>query len=315
MRPFIVVDKLHIDVILGTDALKAFRAVVDLDENSVTLKDTGEKFSIGSPSVEEMYSTKISSTVRIRPGGQALVVTDGLGEVAEETTVLVEGLVDLDASVRVARSLCTVHDKKVVVEVCSPSTEEMVIKKGTLLAAVSVVPESAFETTVSSPADESEPFSPGEKAPAKHESDWIHATIAASSQTTDASPDAMPELDKVLQAELKIDFSDSKLGDEQKELFSDLLGSFKDMFVETSIKPGRADLLEFSIDTGDSAPIKQRPYRVSKAEGDVMESEIQQYQEVSLIRPSSSPWASPVLIIRKPDGGPASASTIDASTP
>ncbi|KAE9327482.1 hypothetical protein PR003_g16010 [Phytophthora rubi] len=304
MRPFIVVDKLHIDVILGTDALKAFRAVVDLDENSVTLKDTGEKFSIGSPRVEEMYSTKISSTVRIRPGGQALVVTDVLGEVAEETTVLVEGLVDLDASVRVTRSLCTVHDKKVVVEVCNPSTEEMVIKKGTLIAAVSVVPESAFETsTVPSPADESEPFSPEENAAATRESDWIHATIAASSLTTDASPDTMPELDKVLQAELKVDFSDSKLGDEQKELFSDLLGSFKDMFVETSMKPGRTDLLEFSIDTGDSAPIKQRPYRVSKAEGDVMESEIQQYQELSLIRPSSSPWASPVLMIRKPDGG------------
>ncbi|KAE9180298.1 hypothetical protein PF004_g24881 [Phytophthora fragariae] len=303
-RPFIVVDKLHIDVILGTDALKAFRAVVDLDENVVTLKDTGETFSIGSPRVEEMYSTKISSTVRICPGGQALVVTDVLGDVAEETTVLVEGLVDLDASVRVARSLCIVHDKKVVVEVCNPSTEEMVIKKGTLVAAVSVVPESAFEaTTVPSPADESEPFPPGEKAPTKRESDWIHATIAASSPTTDASPDAMPELDKVLQAELKIDFSDSKLGDEQKELFSDLLGSLKDMFVETSMKPGRTDLLEFSIDTGDSAPIKQRPYRVSKAEGDVMESAIQQYQELSLIRPSSSPWASPVLMIRKPDGG------------
>ncbi|KAE9123339.1 hypothetical protein PF010_g6156 [Phytophthora fragariae] len=70
MRPFIVVDKLHIDVILGTDALKAFRAVVDLDENLVTLKDTGEKFSIGFPRVEEMYSTKMSSTVRTHPGGR-----------------------------------------------------------------------------------------------------------------------------------------------------------------------------------------------------------------------------------------------------
>ncbi|KAE9019770.1 hypothetical protein PF011_g5691 [Phytophthora fragariae] len=132
MRPFIVVDKLHIDVILGTDALKAFRAVVDLDENLVTLKDT----------------------------------------VAEETTVLVEELVDLDASVRVARFLCTVHNKKVVVEVCNPPTEEMVIKKGTLIAAVSVVPESAFETTsVPSPADESEPFSPARNASAKRELD------------------------------------------------------------------------------------------------------------------------------------------------
>lgn len=106
------------------------------------------------------------------PWGQALIVTDVLGEVAEETTVLVEGLVDLDASVRVARFLCTVHNKKVVVEVCNPPTEEMVIKKGTLIAAVSVVSESAFETTsVPSPADESEPFSPERNASAKRELD------------------------------------------------------------------------------------------------------------------------------------------------
>ncbi|KAH9171777.1 hypothetical protein AeNC1_017768, partial [Aphanomyces euteiches] len=33
-----------------------------------------------------------------------------------------------------------------------------------------------------------------------------------------------------------------------------------------------------------------------------MEAEIQQYLELGLIRPSTSPWASPVLMIRKPDG-------------
>jgi hypothetical protein len=75
------------------------------------------------------------------------------------------------------------------------------------------------------------------------------------------------------------------------------------MFVETSMTPGRTDLLEFEIDTGTHPPIKQRPYRVSKAEGDVMGAEIQQYLSLGHIRPSTSPWASPVLMIRKLDGG------------
>ncbi|KAE8909759.1 hypothetical protein PF007_g5974 [Phytophthora fragariae] len=113
----------------------------------------------------------------------------------------------------------------------------------------------------------------------------------------------MPGLEEDRLAELDVDFTDSKLGEEQRVLMADLLGAFRDMFVETSLKPGRTDLLEFSIDTGTQAPIKQRPYRVSLAEGDVMEAEIQQYQELDLIRPSTSPWASPVLMIRKPDGG------------
>ncbi|OWY98689.1 hypothetical protein PHMEG_00030484 [Phytophthora megakarya] len=61
--------------------------------------------------------------------------------------------------------------------------------------------------------------------------------------------------------------------------------------------------MEFSIDTGTSPPIKSQPYRVSNAEGDVMEAEINQYLGLNLIRPSTSPWSSPVLMIRKPDGG------------
>ncbi|KAE9015944.1 hypothetical protein PR001_g14773 [Phytophthora rubi] len=229
-----MVDKLCIDVILGTDALEAFRAVVGVAVN-VT-----------------------------RPDGQALVVTDVQGEIAEDVTVLVKGLVDFDAAVRVARSLCTVHEKKVIVEVCNPSTEEMIIKKGTPLAAILVVPESIFMAAAQSfPAEEAESASLAENASSKRESDWIHAVIDASPTAEGASSEHMSELDKVLETEPKVDISDSKLGGEKKELFTGLLDSFRDLFVETSLKPGRTDLLEFSIDTGDSAPIKQRPDRVS----------------------------------------------------
>ncbi|GMF32082.1 unnamed protein product [Phytophthora fragariaefolia] len=63
------------------------------------------------------------------------------------------------------------------------------------------------------------------------------------------------------------------------------------------------DLLKVEIDTGDNRPIKQQPYRVSVADGEVMEAEVEEYLDLGLIRPSNSPWASPVLMIRKPDGG------------
>ncbi|OWZ08239.1 hypothetical protein PHMEG_00019251 [Phytophthora megakarya] len=75
------------------------------------------------------------------------------------------------------------------------------------------------------------------------------------------------------------------------------------MFVESSKKSGRTDLLKFEIDTGSNPPFKSQPYRVSGAEGEVMESEIQQYLDLGFIRESCSPWASPVLMIRKTDGG------------
>ncbi|POM66030.1 Hypothetical protein PHPALM_18171 [Phytophthora palmivora] len=139
--PFVVAKRLHVDVILGTDTLKAFRAVIDLEADTVMLKSTGEVFPIGSPRVEEMHTSRINSTVRIRPGGQVLVVADVRGETEEASTVLVEGWPELDSTVQVARTLCTVHNKKVVVDVCNSSTQEVIIKKGTLIATVT---ESAF---------------------------------------------------------------------------------------------------------------------------------------------------------------------------
>ncbi|GMF43383.1 unnamed protein product [Phytophthora fragariaefolia] len=102
---------------------------------------------------------------------------------------------------------------------------------------------------------------------------------------------------------MKADVSQSRLTEEQKALFQQELDRFRSMFVVSSKKQGRTDLLEFEIDTGSNVSIKQQPYRVSIEEGDVMEADIQQYLELGLIRPSTSPWASPVLVIRKPDGG------------
>ncbi|KAG2763012.1 hypothetical protein PC129_g9101 [Phytophthora cactorum] len=103
--------------------------------------------------------------------------------------------------------------------------------------------------------------------------------------------------------DFEVDFLDSSLGAEQRRLIVEMLKGMRDLFVETSKKPGRTELLKFSIDTGTHLPIKQPPYRVSKAEEDVMESEIQEYLDLGLIRPSTSPWTSHVLMIRKPDGG------------
>ncbi|KAE8879049.1 hypothetical protein PF007_g21414 [Phytophthora fragariae] len=49
LRTVVAVDRLHVNAILGTDTLKAFRSVMDLDENIMTLKDSGEVIALGSP--------------------------------------------------------------------------------------------------------------------------------------------------------------------------------------------------------------------------------------------------------------------------
>ncbi|KAG2833163.1 hypothetical protein PC129_g3311 [Phytophthora cactorum] len=65
IRPFGVVDRLYVDVILVTDTLTAYRAVFDPNENAFILKDTDEVFPLGTPRIEELHQSKISSTIRL----------------------------------------------------------------------------------------------------------------------------------------------------------------------------------------------------------------------------------------------------------
>ncbi|KAE8897164.1 hypothetical protein PF005_g7023 [Phytophthora fragariae] len=85
LRTFAVVDRLHVHALHGTDALKAFRAVIDVEESVMTLKETGETIRLGTPRVEEMYVSRINSTVRLCPGGQALVVANIMGKAPEDS--------------------------------------------------------------------------------------------------------------------------------------------------------------------------------------------------------------------------------------
>ncbi|OWZ03520.1 hypothetical protein PHMEG_00024737 [Phytophthora megakarya] len=74
----------------------------------------------------------------------ALVLTNLIGDTPEGSAVLVEAVMNLPPVLGVTRSLGTIKDGQVVVEICNVSTEEYWVKKGTTIAAVSVVPDSAF---------------------------------------------------------------------------------------------------------------------------------------------------------------------------
>ena len=61
--------------------------------------------------------------------------------------------------------------------------------------------------------------------------------------------------------------------------------------------------LEFIIDLlPRTAPIAKRPYRMAANELEELKKQLRQLQEKGYIRPSSSPWGSPVLFIKKKDG-------------
>ena len=53
---------------------------------------------------------------------------------------------------------------------------------------------------------------------------------------------------------------------------------------------------------GDAKPIKQVPYRVNPEQRAVLSREITAMLELGLIKEDHSPWSSPVVLVKKPDG-------------
>ena len=57
------------------------------------------------------------------------------------------------------------------------------------------------------------------------------------------------------------------------------------------------------MDVGDSAPIKQHPYRVSPMKKEILDKEVQYMLKNDIIEESQSNWSSPCILVPKHDGG------------
>ncbi|CAK1587290.1 unnamed protein product [Parnassius mnemosyne] len=65
---------------------------------------------------------------------------------------------------------------------------------------------------------------------------------------------------------------------------------------------GKTGLVQHKINTGQELPIRQRPRRLPVAREKEVETMIEGMVKDGVIEPSSSPWCSPVVLVKKKDG-------------
>ena len=66
---------------------------------------------------------------------------------------------------------------------------------------------------------------------------------------------------------------------------------------------GQTDLAQHRIDTGDAPPLRQPPRRLPLSKREEAQRAIQEIHQQGLIEPSTSPWSSPIVLVKKKDGG------------
>ena len=95
----------------------------------------------------------------------------------------------------------------------------------------------------------------------------------------------------------------SMLTEKEQSLLDALVeGYASNVFAPLKDMPPARPSFDHQIPTGDAAPIAKKVYRMSPLELRTLQEQLDELLKLDYIRPSSSPWASPVLFVKKKDG-------------
>ena len=94
----------------------------------------------------------------------------------------------------------------------------------------------------------------------------------------------------------------SHISETQRQKIQDLLDRNADLFAKNDCDLGETHLVKAKLEKGDAAPIKQNPYRLPFSQRKLVENHVQDMLKAGVIKPSQSPWASPIVVVDKKDG-------------
>jgi Retroviral aspartyl protease./Reverse transcriptase (RNA-dependent DNA polymerase). len=94
----------------------------------------------------------------------------------------------------------------------------------------------------------------------------------------------------------------SNLSEQQRTQLLSVLNEFRDCFAEQMNELGKTNVTEMRIDLHDNVPVTFRPYRLAHAERMVVRGIVQDLLDNGIIRNSQSPYASPILLVKKKTG-------------
>ena len=99
-----------------------------------------------------------------------------------------------------------------------------------------------------------------------------------------------------------VDLTEAMLSKQEKHYLHLLMDEYKGIFAKDSNDLGVYTDVKHEVDTGEAAPVKQKAYRAPFKVRENQKKQIREMLESGVIKPSSSPWASPVVMVHKKDG-------------
>ena len=115
---------------------------------------------------------------------------------------------------------------------------------------------------------------------------------------TPLPPDKMEKLFE----QIKLKEGTSHWTEDQQKWVRSVIEKYSFLFAMDSLDLGRTDMVKHHIDLTDYTPIKDRYRRIPPHQYKEVRKHLKEMLDIGAIRRSNSPWASPVILVRKKDG-------------
>ena len=266
----IVVESLTTEAILGRDFLVSNNCVVNVGKHLLHFENHRITVSLDSPPDGQQIahvSVILDDTLQIPPRSEVEVMAK-IPEVATGGTWLVEGSQKEHNAVLVARAVVTPERREVPVRLLNVREEQITVKGGTTIAQMDAVQE-----------------------------EHVTSTISAIQESGGAE---IPEEKRQLLWEVVMRSGENLSEPEREQLFS-LLLDYDDIFASSPDDFGRTGRIKHTIDTGNSPPVRQPVRRIPPIRREESHNLLQGMLDKEVIKPSTSPWASPIVLVQKTD--------------
>lgn len=257
----IVLSACSHSVILGWDFLSRHHAIIDCDRAEVELFPEVEK-----PQDETTAKLRVNDDTHIPPGSSALVPLS-CNSISDATVVFEpSGLICARKGLSLPFAVLDIATGAGTMLISNPTSFPTTLFRGECLGVV-------------------EEVNPGLLVSVFEELTPVDITALG----LQSPPD-----DTLLRSAIDDDLPSA----ERDELLT-LIHRFTSSFDCCDTALGRTSTVCHEIDTGTHAPLRQRPYRVSSTERRVIDEQVADMLKRNVIRPSVSPWASPVVLVKK----------------
>ena len=256
--------------ILGMEFLSSQGFLIDITQGRLLRAQS--HISLHRPEVgDEACSVSLKHEVEVPPRSEVLIegkVSDNTWWAMHDTATLEPNRCELgDAGIMMPRALITVKADTILCSVTNFSEQKVTLRRGLAWGQLAPV-----ENSINSINEKQD------------------AEMTGPCKSTSEIPDFLAEM---------VETAKSNVDHEEFAEVCQLIARHKNAFAGPDDPLGRTNIVKHTIDTGDAKPIKQAARRMNEFQRKIADEEIDKMLAKDVIFPCESPWASPIVLVKK----------------